>query len=43
MVKGAILANTPAPAEYLLHSLEQAARGIGLLVNSDKTEYVCFK
>ena len=33
-----LLANTPT----LLHSLEQAAAGIGLHVNTDKTEYMCF-
>ena len=34
----ALLANTPAQAETLLHSLERAATGIGLHVNADKTE-----
>ena len=29
-------------AESLLHNLEQAADGIGLHVNADKTEYMCF-
>ena len=29
-------------AETLLHSLERAATGIGLHVNSHKTEYMCF-
>ena len=38
----ALLANTPTQAEYLQHSLEQAAGGIGLQVNADKTEYMCF-
>ena len=38
----AILPNTPAQAETLLHSLERAAAGIGLHVNADKTEYMCF-
>ena len=38
----ALLANTPAQAETLLHSLEQAAAGIGFHVNADKTEYLCF-
>ena len=38
----AILANVPAQAETLLHSLEQAAAGIGLYVNAHKTEYRCF-
>ena len=34
----ALLANTPAQANSLLHGLESAARGIGLYVNSDKRE-----
>ena len=38
----AILANTPDPAETLLHSLERAAAGIGFYVNAHKTEYMCF-
>ena len=38
----AILANTPAQAETLLHSLERAVAGIGLHVNAHKTEYMCF-
>ena len=38
----AILANTPNQAETLLHSLEQAAAGIGLYVNAHKTEYICY-
>ena len=38
----AILANTPNQAETLLHSLERAARGIGLHVNAHKTEYMCY-
>ena len=37
-----ILANTPTQAKTLLHSLEQAAAGIGLHVNARKTEYICF-
>ena len=37
-----LLANTPAQAETLLHSLERAAGGIGLYLNADKTEYTCF-
>ena len=35
--------NTPTQAESLLHNLEQAAGCIGLYVNADKTEYMCFK
>ena len=38
----AILANIPNQAETLLHSLEQAAAGIGLHINAHKTEYMCF-
>ena len=38
----AILANTPNQAETLLHSLERATTGIGLHVNTRKTEYMCF-
>ena len=38
----ALLANTPTQAESLLHSLERAAARIGLHVNADKTEYMCF-
>ena len=38
----AILENTPNRDETLLHSLEQAAAGIGLHVNAHKTEYMCF-
>ena len=38
----AILANAPAQAETLLHSLERAAADIGFHVNAHKTEYTCF-
>ena len=38
----ALLANTPAKAETLLHRLERAAAGMGLIDNADKTEYMCF-
>ena len=37
------LANTHVQAESLLHSREQAAIGVGLNVNANKTEYICFK
>ena len=37
-----LLANTPAHGESQLHSLEQAAGDIGLHVNVDKTEFMCF-
>ena len=33
----ALLVNTPAQAESQLHSLEQAAEGIGLYMNANKT------
>ena len=38
----ALLANTPIQAETLSHGLEWAAAGIGLHVNADKTECMCF-
>ena len=38
----AILANTPYQAETQLHSLERASAGIGLHVNAQKTEYMCY-
>ena len=38
----ALLANAPAQAETLLHSLERAAAGIGLHISAQKTEYMCF-
>ena len=38
----AILANTPAQVETLLHSLERAASGIGIYINAHKTEYLSF-
>ena len=38
----ALLANTPTQAKTRLHSLEWATAGIGLHVNADKTEYICF-
>ena len=37
-----LMANTPAQAETLLHSLERAAAGIGLHVNAHEMEYMCF-
>ena len=37
-----LLANTSVQAISLLHSLEQAACGIDLYVNSDKTDFMCF-
>ena len=38
----AILVNKSNQAETLLHSFERAAAGIGLHVNTHKTEYVCY-
>ena len=38
----ALLANAPAQAKTLLHSLERAPADIGLHVNANKTEYMCF-
>ena len=38
----AILANIPNQAETLLHCLERAATVIGLHVNAQKTEYMCY-
>ena len=37
-----LLENIPTLTESLLHSLEQAAGGIGLHENADKTDYMCF-
>ena len=38
----ALLENTPANAESLLHVLEKAAGGIDLHINADKLEYMSF-
>ena len=38
----ALLANIPTQTETLLRSLECATSGIGLHVNADKMEYMCF-
>ena len=38
----ALLANTPNQAETLLHSLERAPAGVGLHVNAQNTEYMCY-
>ena len=38
-----LLINTPAQAESLLHSIEQAVRNIALNVTADKTEFISFK
>ena len=39
----ALLANIPAQAESLLHSLEQAAESINLYVNANVLMFMCFK
>ena len=39
----ALLANTSAQTEWLLHRLEHAARGIGFNMNANKIEFICFK
>ena len=38
----ALLSNLPIRAESLLYSLERGSDGIGLHVNAEKTEYMCF-
>ena len=38
-----LLANILSQAKFLLRNLNQAARGIGLYMNSDKTEYMCVR
>ena len=38
----ALLENSPAQTESSLHVLVRTAGGIGLNVNADKTEYMCF-
>ena len=38
----AFLANTSAQSKSLLHSLERATNYIGLHVNADKIEFMCF-
>ena len=39
----ALLANTPAQAKSLLHSLGQAAESISLYMKVSQTEYMCFQ
>ena len=39
----ALLVNTSAQTEFLLHSLEQATEGIGRNDNAYKRQYMCFK
>ena len=38
----ALLANSPTQVKSLIHRLKWAAGSIGLHVNADKTEYMCF-
>ena len=38
-----LLLNTHAQTEPVMHSLEQAARGIGLYMNTNKTEFMYSK
>ena len=38
-----LLENTPAQAEFLMHSLQQAAEGIGFYVDANKTKFKSFK
>ena len=38
----ALLANIPTQAETRLHSLERVATDIGLQVNAEKIEHICF-
>ena len=40
MIMMILLVNIPTQAEYLLHSLEQAAGDIGLHFNVDKTDVI---
>ena len=37
-----LMPNAHTQAETLQHNLERADAGIGLQVNADKTEYMCF-
>ena len=37
-----LLANTSVQAKSLLHSLEQATGGVGLHIDTDKIELMCF-
>ena len=38
-----LLTNTTTQAEFWLYGQEQVSRGIGLNVNENKTEFMCFK
>ena len=39
----ALLVNSPAQSESVLHSLQQAVLFMGLYYNTDKAEFLCFK
>ena len=39
----ALFAHVPTQAESQLHSLKKAAGGIGLYMNANKIEFMCFK
>ena len=43
MLTAVFFRNAPAQDKSPLHSLEQAARDIGLYMNSDKNEFICFR
>ena len=38
----AVLADILKDATFLLHSIERTAKEIGLYLNADKTEFICF-
>ena len=38
-----LFTNTPTQAKFLLHNLKPAAGGIGLYMNANKIEFMCFK
>ena len=38
----AVLADVLKDATFLLHSIERTAKEIGLYLNADKTEFICF-
>ena len=38
----AVLADVLKDTEFLLHSIERTTKMIGLYLNADKTEFICF-
>ena len=42
-VEGQYTTNTPAQTELLLHCLEKTTRSIGLYINANEIEFMCFK